>query len=82
MVGVMQLALTFESIMFPAERRTLTVAEVAQRLHCTERHVIDLIDEGKIQAVNIGGGSARKLYRIPREGYQAFLNDRHSFNLA
>jgi excisionase family DNA binding protein len=66
--------------MFGKERRVLTVAEVADKLRITEQHVIDLIEEGKIQGVNIGG-AARCYWRIPVEGYIKFLNDRHSFNI-
>lgn len=72
--------LTFESIMFPAERKVLAVAEVAARLDVTEQHIHDLIDEGKLQAIDVGGGSKR-FWRIPREAYEKFLADRHSFNI-
>ena len=58
----------------------MTVAEVSVLLHCTDQHVCDLIDEGQLQALNIGG-NAKRFWRIPREAYDAFLASRHSFNL-
>lgn len=70
---------TFDGLLFPG-RRVLCVAEVAERLRITEQHVIDLIDEGQLRAVNIGGAS-RKFYRIPVEAYEAFLRSRDSINL-
>lgn len=72
--------LSFDSIMFPSDRKVLTVAEVASRLDVTEQHVIDLIEEGQIQAINIGGG-AKRFWRIPKEGYEQFLRARHSFRI-
>lgn len=72
--------LNFDSLMFGPERRVLVVAEVAAKLRITEQHVIDLIDEGKIQAVNIGG-NGRKYWRIPVEAYNAFLHTEHSFKV-
>ena len=72
--------LTFDSIMFPADRKILTVAEVAARLEVTEQHIHDLIAEGQLQAVDVGGGG-KKYWRIPREAYDKFLADRHSFNI-
>lgn len=57
---------------------TLT-AEVAMKLRVTQQ-VLDLIEEGKLQAINIGGGG-RNLWRIPVEAYKAFLNANHSFRL-
>jgi excisionase family DNA binding protein len=72
--------LSFDSIMFPRDRKVLTVAEVAARLDCTDQHVIDLIDEGQLQALNIGS-AVKRHWRIPKEAYEAFLRERHSFQL-
>lgn len=72
--------ISFDSIMFPADRKVLTVAEVAARLDVTEQHVRDLIEEGKIQALDVGGGGNR-YWKIPVEGYEKFIADRHSFNI-
>ena len=47
------------------------VADVAARWRISEEHVSDLIDEGKLQAINIGNGS-RNYWRIPRESLHRF----------
>lgn len=67
--------LEFPSLMFPRERKILAVAEVAMKLDVSERHVIDLIQEGKLRALNVGGdhASGRHCYRIPVEAYEAFI---------
>lgn len=69
--------ITFHSLLFPG-RKILYVAEVAERLAVTERHVIDLIEEGLLRAINIGGDnvSGRKFYRIPVEAFEAYLKSR------
>ncbi len=72
--------LSFDSIMFPKERKVLNVSEVAARLDVTDQHVHDLIEEGKLQAIDVGGGGKR-FWRIPREAYDQFLAARHSFNI-
>lgn len=70
----------FESIAFPADRKVLLVAEVAARLRMSKEQVIDLIDGGHLQAVNIGDGG-RRYWRVPVEGYKKFVANRHSFNV-
>ena len=72
--------LEFPSLAFPKDRTVLYVAEVAMKLRGTEQHVLDLIEEGQLQAVNVGGND-RKFWRIPVEAYDAFLDRRHSFNV-
>lgn len=66
--------LDFGGLLFPG-RSTLYVSEVAQKLSVTDRHVIDLIEEGKLKAINIGGEntSGRRFYRIPVHWYEEFL---------
>lgn len=51
------------------------MAEVADRLAVSEGHIIDLIDEGKLRAIDMGGQheGGRRLWRIPVEAYEAFL---------
>ncbi len=68
--------LDFRNLLFPG-RTVLYVSEVAEKLDVTERHVIDLIEECKLGAVNIGGGS-RKFWRIPVAEYEKFLKSRSS----
>lgn len=65
---------TFDTLLFPG-RKMLYVHEVAARLCISKRHVVDLIDEGKLRAINISG-DARRHYRIPVEAYEAFLQSR------
>ncbi len=67
----------FPSLNFPKDRKVLYVSEVASRLGVTVQHVMDLIDEGKLQAINLGGHT-RKFWRIPVEAYQTFLRENHS----
>ncbi|MCI0351227.1 MAG: helix-turn-helix domain-containing protein, partial [Acidobacteriales bacterium] len=70
----------FAGLQFPPDRRILYVREIALKLRVTEQHVSDLIEEGKLQAVNVAG-SGRKSWRIPVESYEAFLRQRDSLNL-
>jgi len=67
--------LEFPSLRFDPSRTVLYVHEVADKLRMTEQHVIDLIDEGKLRAINIAGANAtdRKFYRIPAEAYYDYL---------
>lgn len=60
------------------KRPVLFVWECARQLRISERHVIDLIEEGKLRALNIAGANAtdRKFYRIPVEALEAFLDRR------
>jgi excisionase family DNA binding protein len=54
-----------------AGRVTLRVGEVATALRTTEQHILDLIEEGRLQAINVGG-STRNFWRIPVEAYEQF----------
>lgn len=65
----------FPSLRFDPSRTVLYVFEVAARLRVTEQHVVDLIEEGKLRAVNIAGenASGRKYYRIPPEAFDAYV---------
>lgn len=66
--------LEFPSLDFQG-RTALYVFEVAQKLGVTERHIRDLIMEGRLRAVNIAGKNVtdRKFYRIPIEAYREFV---------
>jgi len=66
--------LQFGTLLFPG-RTVLYVSEVAERLAITERHVLDLIEEGKLRAINVGGEnvSGRRFYRIPVHWYEDYL---------
>ena len=54
----------FTSLMFE-KRRVVYVEEVADTLDVTRQHVLDLIEEGKLHAINVGGGTDS--VRVPRE---------------
>lgn len=56
----------------PAGRTCLTVLEVARLLSATPTHVINLIEEGRLPAINIGT-DLRRHYRIPVGGYIHFI---------
>ena len=61
----------FASLRFPG-RTILNVEEVAKRLRVTKTHIVNLIDEGILEAVNVGTAE-RKFYRIPIEAYEAYV---------
>ncbi len=72
--------------LFPG-RTSLYVSEVAKALQMTERQVLDLIDEGALEAVNIaspgkstttptGNITPRKFWRVPVSAYDAFIQAR------
>ncbi len=68
-----QLQFAFASLDFPG-RVTLRLEEVAAKLGITAQHVIDLIIEGKLQAVDVrGAGASRATYRIPIECYRDWI---------
>lgn len=55
--------------------RGLTPAWIADDLGVSVEHVLNLIDAKKLEAVDLKIGS-RPLYRVRRESYEAFLNQR------
>jgi len=67
----------FPSLKFPADRTVLQVAEVARRLRVSKYHVVGLIEEGKLRAINVAGSNAtgRKCYRIPVESWDAYVRE-------
>ena len=66
--------LDFGSLLFPG-RASLYVSEVADKLGVTNQHVIDLLQEGQLGGVNVGGGT-RNFWRIPVPEYEKFLKRR------
>lgn len=65
---------------FPG-RSSLMVPEVAAALAIDEKHVISLINEGLLDAVEVtgrGNKSSREHWRIPVSGYDAYLRNRHN----
>lgn len=68
-----QLQFPFASLDFPG-RVSLRVEEVAGKLGVTAQHLLDLIVEGKLQAVDVrGAGATRACYRVPVEAYRDFI---------
>ncbi len=63
---------------FPG-RSTLYVHEVAQLLSVTTQHITNVIEEGKLHAINVGT-SSRKFWRIPLESLAEFISKRHNLN--
>lgn len=55
-----------------AGRTKLYVSEVAIQLQVTSRHVIDLIEEGELKAVNVAGAGERNSWRVPVEALEEF----------
>lgn len=63
----------FASLDFPG-RTVLTVAEIAERLNFTVQHILDLIAEGELTAINgAGKGASRSSMRVPIEAYRNFV---------
>jgi excisionase family DNA binding protein len=61
----------------PVTRKALSVPEAADELRVSEQQVINLIEGGELEAVNIGDGS-RRHWRVRVEALQAFMNKRSS----
>ena len=71
--------LDFPSLAFPKDRSVLYVGEVALKLRVTDQHVIDLITEGKMAAVDIAG--RQSFVRVPQAALEE-LADRLGITLA
>ncbi len=70
----------FARVLFPG-RSFLYVGEVAERLEVDQQQVRDLIEEGKLHAIDIGGGG-RKFWRIPVASLEKFFKDRSSLAMS
>lgn len=55
----------------------LLVSECANVLGVTDQHILNLIEEGKLRAIDVGCGS-RRFFRIPIEAVNDFLKLRAS----
>ena len=67
--------LDFTGLFFPKGRTVLYVSEVAEKLDVTEQHVLNLIEEGKLAALNVGATTGRKFWRIPVESWEKYLRE-------
>jgi len=58
----------------PRPDAPLMVADVARRWRTSYQKILDLVDEGRLRAFNIGGRnpSGRRFLRIPPESVQEF----------
>lgn len=65
-------------------RRTITVSEVAKELRCVVQHVFNLIETGRLGAIDISTGRPlspgkrtihRQAVRVPVEAWDAFIKD-------
>ena len=70
----------FPSLAFAKGRTVLYLFEVAGKLGITTRHVGDLIEEGKLEAIDISGknSSDRKHWRVPIEAYNRYIDANRS----
>lgn len=68
-------ALMPKSLAFGGVRTCLRVEEVADKLGVSARHVVSLIEGGRIRALNLGAGGSvgRRYYRIPVEAWEAYV---------
>jgi excisionase family DNA binding protein len=62
---------------FGRNRSMLSVGEVAPQWRSTRQHIVRLIEEGRLQAVNIGC-SQRKHWRVPVASFRDFLGQNDS----
>jgi len=49
-----------------------TVGEVARRLRVSQQHVINQIECGQLEAIDVSGRGKRSLWRIPREAFERY----------
>jgi excisionase family DNA binding protein len=66
----------FESLKFEG-RTALRPEEVAERLNVSTQHVLDLVEEGRIRAINVAGVNLtdRRYLRIPVEAWERFVKE-------
>ena len=63
----------FASLDFPG-RSTLYLWEIADRLGCTVAHLLNKVDEGALDVLDLASAdSSRRAVRVPIESYRAFV---------
>jgi hypothetical protein len=63
----------FPSLDFPG-RSTLYLHEIGERIGCTVKHLLTLIDDGSIPGLDLSSRtSGRRSMRVPVESYRAFV---------
>jgi excisionase family DNA binding protein len=61
----------------PVTAKMLTVLEAASRLGVSDAHVLNFIEDGRLEAIDVGDGS-RKHWRVPVAAFEKFLAARSS----
>lgn len=73
MTATLQLAFPFASLDFEGFT-ILTVDQIAQKLRYTPKHILNLVEQGELVAVDgKSKGVTRRDCRIPIENYRAFI---------
>ncbi|AHF94205.1 hypothetical protein OPIT5_08255 [Opitutaceae bacterium TAV5] len=63
----------FASLDFPG-RSTLMLGEIADRLGCSHRHLLNKIDDGSLVIIDLAtSGRSRRTARVPIEAYRTFI---------
>jgi hypothetical protein len=62
----------FGSLDFPG-RSTLMLWEIADRIGCTVRHLLNEVDSGTLTGLDIASTTSRRALRIPVESYRAYI---------
>jgi hypothetical protein len=82
----LELSTVLSHSLFPG-RSTLKVAEVANALRVDDQHIFNLVEEGRLTAIDVRNGelttasklpkgSRRRWLRIPVSAYDAFIRAR------
>lgn len=62
--------------------RMLDVGIVAARLGVSPEHVRNLIDSGRLAAVDVGLGNRRRRYKVPEDALEEFIRKQGNGTLA
>lgn len=69
-----QLSLSFACLDFPANRGAVAAWEIAEKLGCSVQHILNQIDEGELQALDLASPHvSRRMTRVPVEEYRAYI---------
>jgi hypothetical protein len=69
----LQFSAMLHSLDFPG-RSALRADEIAAKLGVTTQHILDLVDEGILSAIDVRGvNSTRRCLRVPVEAYRDWL---------
>ena len=69
----LQFSEMLHSLDFPG-RTVLRPQEIAKRLGVSDQHILNAVEEGSLQAVNLAGaGASKRCLRIPVESYRDWV---------